>query len=46
MFIERNAIAVWAERLGLLVERFVAAGEPVWEGHALGQSTVALRKPG
>jgi SAM-dependent methyltransferase len=45
MFIERPAINVWAGRLGLAVERFIEATEPAWNGHWLGQTAVALRKP-
>ncbi len=44
-FIERNAIETWAARIGLQVEQYLAAGHPVYEGHALGQSTAVLRKP-
>jgi ubiquinone/menaquinone biosynthesis C-methylase UbiE len=46
MFIERNAIAAWAGKLGLVVEQFVDSGFPSWAGHALGQSVVVLRKSG
>ena len=45
MFIERNAIAVWAASLGLQVELYLSAGAPASEGRALGQSTAVLRKP-
>lgn len=45
MFIERNVIGVWAAKLGLVVDQFIAGGCPVWNGHALGQSAVVLRKP-
>lgn len=44
-FIERNAIRLWAERLGLKVERFVNSTEAVDGGEYLGQSTVFLKKP-
>lgn len=44
MFIERNAIEVWAGKLGLVVEKFVDSGFPSWEGHALGQSVVILKR--
>lgn len=46
LLIERNAIDVWAGKLGLVVEKFVDSGFPSWEGHALGQSVVILRKTG
>jgi ubiquinone/menaquinone biosynthesis C-methylase UbiE len=46
MFIERNVIAAWAGHLGLLVERFVGANEPLGGEHPLGQAVVVLRKPG
>lgn len=46
MFIERNAIGTWAQHLGLVVDQFVHGGCPVWNGHALGQTAVVLRKPG
>ncbi len=45
MFIERNSICIWATRLGLLVDQFWHANCPVWQGHALGQAAVVLRKP-
>jgi ubiquinone/menaquinone biosynthesis C-methylase UbiE len=44
MFIERNAIDLWCERLGFQREAFVGAAEPRWDGHALGQSVAILRK--
>ena len=44
IFIERSAITTWALHLGLTVERFVSAEEAIWEGHALGQSSVVLVK--
>jgi ubiquinone/menaquinone biosynthesis C-methylase UbiE len=43
MFIERNAIDIWAEKLGLVVERYFASSA-TWSGHALGQSIAVLRK--
>jgi len=46
MFIERNAIGVWAANLGLIVDIYISAGCPIWNGHALGQSIAVLRKPG
>lgn len=46
MFLERPSIEVWAKHLGLVVERYVGAGEAVGSEHALGQSVVVLRKPG
>jgi len=45
MFIERNAIAVWAANLGFTVDQYISAGCPVWKGHALGQAVALLRKP-
>ena len=45
MFIERGAIEVWATMLGLVVERYVSANTPSFNGHALGQSVAVLRKP-
>lgn len=45
MFTERSAITAWARHLGLGVERFVSADEVIWDGHALGQSSVVLSKP-
>lgn len=44
-FIERNAIQVLAERIGLRVERFIEGAEKVGGGEALGQSTVIISKP-
>jgi SAM-dependent methyltransferase len=44
-FIERGAIATWAAHAGLAVDQYISAGCPVWQTHALGQSTVVLRKP-
>jgi ubiquinone/menaquinone biosynthesis C-methylase UbiE len=43
-FIERNAIDVWAKRLGLFIERYVEGGEGVAGAAPLGQCTVILRK--
>jgi len=43
-YIERSAINMWAHKLGLAVEQYIASGEPLWNGHALGQSVVVLRK--
>ena len=45
MFIERNAIQTWAEKLGFEIERFVGCDERVGDEEALGQSAVVLRKP-
>ena len=44
MFIERNAIDVWCERLGFRRDGFVGAAEPCWDGQALGQSVAILLK--
>lgn len=44
-FIERGAINAWAQKLGLAIERYISATEPVLDKHALGQSVVVLRKP-
>lgn len=46
MFVERNQIAVWADRAGLEVIGFLDGGEAVSEEGPLGQSCVALRLPG
>lgn len=43
-FIERNAIGTWASNLGLVVDQFISGGCPIWNGHALGQAVVVLRK--
>jgi 2-polyprenyl-3-methyl-5-hydroxy-6-metoxy-1,4-benzoquinol methylase len=45
MFIERGAIDVWAAMLGIVVERYISASTPTFNGHALGQSVAVLRKP-
>lgn len=44
MFMERSAIDIWAERLGLGVERYYDSSA-TWSGHALGQAIAVLRKP-
>lgn len=44
-FIERQAIEVWAARLGLVLERLFGSGEPLADGQSLGQATAVLRKP-
>ncbi|MFO1112742.1 MAG: class I SAM-dependent methyltransferase, partial [Rhodospirillales bacterium] len=44
MFIERNAIDVWCNRLGFRQEAIVGAAFPCWGGQALGQSVAILRK--
>lgn len=44
-FLERNVIDIWATKLGMTVEQFRPGGEPIWNGHALGQAVVVLRKP-
>ena len=45
VFIDREAIGIWAERLGLTVEHLVAGSDAIVpEGH-LGQSLCVLRKP-
>lgn len=43
-FIERNVIAVWAQHLGMEVERIIAGSERVGGGAPLGQCTAILRK--
>jgi ubiquinone/menaquinone biosynthesis C-methylase UbiE len=45
MFIERNAIQVWAAKLGVTVERFIDGNAAEWSGHALGQAIAVLSKP-
>lgn len=44
MFMERSAIDIWAAKLGLSVERYLAPSWKTEVGHALGQSVVILRK--
>jgi ubiquinone/menaquinone biosynthesis C-methylase UbiE len=44
MFTERSAINIWARKLGLSVERYLAPSWKTEVGHALGQSVVILRK--
>ena len=44
-YIERSAIDAWTSRLGLAVEQYISTTEPIWNGHALGQSITVLRKP-
>lgn len=45
MFIERNAIKVWVDRLGLNFDSFINADQPLWMSHPLGQSIAILSKP-
>jgi ubiquinone/menaquinone biosynthesis C-methylase UbiE len=42
IFIERSAITVWAEHLGMQVERFLGGSEAISEAGALGQSVCVL----
>lgn len=44
-FIERNAIDLWAKRLGLVVERYIDGQEGVGGAAPLGQCTVILARP-
>jgi len=44
MFLERATIDFWASRLALSVERYYPS-TATWNGHALEQSLVVLRKP-
>jgi len=43
MFLERVTIDLWAQKLGLAVERYFPASA-TWRGHSLGQSVAILRK--
>ncbi len=45
VFIERNALHVWAEHLGLAVEEIRGAGDVIVPEGALGQSLCVLRQP-
>ena len=45
VFVERNAIQVWANALGLEVEAFHSGSEAVVPEGSLGQSLCVLRKP-
>jgi SAM-dependent methyltransferase len=45
MFLERSAIDVWCDRLGLDREAFIDGDDTRWGGEALGQSVAVLRKP-
>jgi hypothetical protein len=38
MFIERNQIRIWCERLGYTAPRFFDASQSPWGGKGLGQS--------
>jgi ubiquinone/menaquinone biosynthesis C-methylase UbiE len=44
-FTERNQWIVWASKAGFEVLEFIGAYEKRWDGHALGQSLVILRRP-
>ena len=44
VFIERSAIAVWAEHLGMQVEKFLGGSEAISEAGALGQSVCVLSR--
>ena len=44
MFLEREAIEVFATRIGFNVEGFIDADAPVLDGHALGQSMCVMVK--
>jgi hypothetical protein len=44
MFIERNVVDLWCERLGFRREAFIGAAESRFDGHALGQSVAILCK--
>lgn len=45
-FIERNAIALWCERLGYVLEGFVSGADAPWgDAPALWQSLAILRRP-
>ena len=45
VFIERNAIKLWAEKIGLELKGFVDAGQPLMDDKPLGQSIAILVKP-
>ncbi|RVD18671.1 MAG: class I SAM-dependent methyltransferase [Mesorhizobium sp.] len=44
MFLEREAIKVFAAKIGFDVEKFIDANAPILEGHALGQSICVMVK--
>ena len=44
MFIERNAIELWSNKLGFEVERFIDSQAAPWGGDALGQTIAILVK--
>ncbi|RWP87589.1 MAG: class I SAM-dependent methyltransferase [Mesorhizobium sp.] len=44
MFLEREAIKIFAARIGFNVEKFIDADAPVLDGHALGQSMCVMVK--
>ena len=44
VFIERSAITVWAEHLGMQVEKFLGGSEAISEAGALGQSVCVLSR--
>jgi SAM-dependent methyltransferase len=43
-FIERSAIAIWAQRLGFEVEAIVSGADAPWGGEQLGQAVAVLMK--
>jgi SAM-dependent methyltransferase len=43
-FIERSAIAIWAQRLGFGVEAIVSGADAPWGGEHLGQAVAVLTK--
>jgi len=43
MFLERSTIDLWAQKLGLAVEKYFPSSA-TWSGHALGQSVAVLAK--
>jgi SAM-dependent methyltransferase len=45
MFIERNVIKIWAQKLGYEFERFIDGGESNGDGGPLGQAVAILRRP-
>jgi 2-polyprenyl-3-methyl-5-hydroxy-6-metoxy-1,4-benzoquinol methylase len=45
-FIERSAIAIWAQRIGFEVEAIVSGADAPWGGEHLGQAVAVLTKHG
>ena len=44
MFIERNAISLWAHKIGFNVQEFIEGADAPWGGNHLGQTTVILSR--